>query len=36
VYERTDAEITSKNLETLADLVAFDIPWWIADLALWL
>lgn len=36
VFARTDAEATSRNLETLEKVVSFDIPWWIADLALWL
>ena len=36
VFGRTDAEMTSTNLDTLKKVVSFDIPWWIADLALWL
>jgi DNA-binding CsgD family transcriptional regulator len=36
VFERTDVDITAQNLETLANAVLFGIPWWIADLALWL
>lgn len=35
-FERRDPQVTARNLQALADVVAFDIPWWIADLALWL
>lgn len=36
VFERPDAAATARNLEMLANVVSFGIPWWIADLALWL
>lgn len=36
VFELSDADATAQNLETLANVVSFGIPWWIADLALWL
>lgn len=36
VHERKDAEVTRENLETLANVVTFDVPSWIADLSLWL
>lgn len=36
VFERTDTDATARNLKSLAQVVSFDIPWWIADLALWL
>lgn len=36
LFGRTDTEVTNGNLETLKRVVSFDIPWWIADLALWL
>jgi DNA-binding CsgD family transcriptional regulator len=36
VFEGTDADATARNLETLANVVSSGIPWWIADLALWL
>jgi DNA-binding CsgD family transcriptional regulator len=36
VFERTDPDATARNLGTLAEVVSFGIPWWIADLGLWL